>query len=227
MTVAAIVPAAGEGRRLDAGVPKALVPVGGRTLLEHAVGALRAAGVDTVVVAAPPALVDDVAALLPSARVVPGGETRQDSVRLALAELDADVDIVLVHDAARALVPADVVRRVLAALAAGADAVIPVVPLADTVKEVDADGVVLGTVDRAALRAVQTPQGFRRTVLERAHAGGADAMGVRAVTDDAALCEAIGVPVATVDGSAEAFKVTTPFDLAVAESVVASRVAHV
>jgi 2-C-methyl-D-erythritol 4-phosphate cytidylyltransferase len=223
MTTAAIVAAAGRGERLDAGVAKAVVRVGGRTLLEHAVDAMfSGGGVDEVVVTAPPESVQEFAALVPSARVVAGGETRQESVRLGLAALPPGVDIVLVHDAARALVPSDVVQRVLAAIRSGADAVIPVVSLADTVKEVDGATAVVRTVDRSSLRAVQTPQGFRRDLLERAHAAG-----TAAVTDDAALVEAIGGVVVTVAGSPEALKVTTPFDLTVAEAVLASRRAHV
>jgi 2-C-methyl-D-erythritol 4-phosphate cytidylyltransferase len=222
MTTAAIVAAAGRGERLGAGKAKALVVVGGHTLLEHAVAALREAGVDVVVVTAPPEAVAEFAVLAPSARVVAGGETRQESVRLALAALPPEADVVLVHDAARALVPVGVVTRVLAAIADGADAVVPVVPLADTVKEVGDAMVVVRTVDRSSLRAVQTPQGFRRDVLERAHASG-----VTAATDDAALVEALGGVVTTVAGSAEALKVTTPFDLTVAEAILAKRRAHV
>jgi len=223
MTTGAIVVAAGRGERLGADVPKALVRVGGRTLLEHAVDAVQAAaGVDIVVVAAPPESVDEFASLVPSARVVAGGAMRQDSVRLALASLPADVDVVLVHDAARAFVPVAVVQRVLAAVKAGADAVVPVVLLADTVKEVDAAMSVVRTVDRASLRAVQTPQGFRRDVLERAHAAATGP-----ATDDAALVEALGGVVTTVDGSPEALKVTTPFDLVVADAVLTQRRAHV
>jgi 2-C-methyl-D-erythritol 4-phosphate cytidylyltransferase len=223
MTTAAIVAAAGRGERLGAGVAKAVVRVGGRALLERAVAAVQADGaVDIVVVTAPPDSVDAFSELVPTAQVVAGGATRQESVRLALAVLPPEVDVVLVHDAARALVPPDVVRRVLAALDAGADAVVPVLPLADTVKEVDDERAVVRTIDRSSLRAVQTPQGFRRDVLERAHASG-----LSAATDDAALVEAIGGGVMTVDGSPEALKVTTPFDLIVAEAILDRRRAHV
>ena len=222
MTTGAIVAAAGAGERLGAGAPKALASVGGRTLLEHAVAALRSAGVDVIVVTAPAARVEEFAALVPDATVIAGGATRQHSVRLALAALPANVDVVLVHDAARALVPVDMVLRVLAAVRDGADAVVPVLPLSDTVKEVRAPGVVVRTVDRSTLRAVQTPQGFRRDVLERAHVSV-----VTDATDDAALVEISGVTVTTVEGSAEALKVTTPFDLTVAESVLQRRQSHV
>ncbi|HMC67904.1 MAG TPA: 2-C-methyl-D-erythritol 4-phosphate cytidylyltransferase, partial [Mycobacteriales bacterium] len=210
MTTAAIVAAAGSGERLGAGLPKALVRLGHQTLLQLSVAVMDEAGIDVVVVTAPPSSVPEFAALVPTATVVAGGETRQESVRAGLAALPDDVDVVLVHDAARALVPTDVVHRVIDALRDGAEAVVPVVALADTVKEVDSSGAVVRTVNRASLRAVQTPQGFRRSVLERAHgAGGAGA------TDDAALVEALGVTVTTVEGSAEALKVTTPLDLVV------------
>ena len=218
MTTAAIVVAAGRGERLGAATPKALVRVGTRTLLEHSVAAMAAADVDLVVVTAPAEHVAEFGALAPAARVVAGGATRQDSVRLALAALPDEVDVVVVHDAARAFVPEDVVRRVLAAVHAGADGVVPVVALPDTVKEVDAAGVVVRTLDRSSLRAVQTPQGFRREVLARAHAAG-----LAGATDDAALVEAIGGTVTTVEGSADAMKVTTPLDLAVAEALLALR----
>jgi len=222
MTTAAMVAAAGSGERLGAGVPKALVRLGDQTLLQLSVAVMRDAGVDVVVVTAPSRLLAEFADLVPGATVVAGGATRQDSVRAGLAALPDDVDVVLVHDAARALVPPEVVQRVLSALRDGADAVVPVIALADTVKEVDESGDVRRTVDRASLRAVQTPQGFRRSVLERAHAGG-----VTAATDDAALVEALGVTVTTVEGSPEALKVTTPMDLAVAEGILARRRAHV
>lgn len=222
MTAAAIVAAAGSGERLGAGVPKALVRLGDETLLQLSVSAMRDAGIDVIVVTAPAQSLSEFASHVPTAHVVAGGRTRQDSVRAGLAAVPAEVDVVLVHDAARALVPVEVVRRVLAAIADGAEAVVPVVPLADTVKEVDSKGAVVRTVDRALLRAVQTPQGFRRSVLEHAHAGG-----MKAATDDAALVEALGVTVTTVEGSPEALKVTSPIDLVVAEGILARRRAHV
>lgn len=123
----------------------------------------------------------------------------------------------LVHDAARALTPPALVEAVAAAVRAGHQAVIPVLPVVDTIKEVDADGVVLGTVDRSALRAVQTPQGFRREVLAAAHAAAGDPL-----TDDAGLVEQQGVPVFCVPGSEYALKVTRPFDLTLAEQLLAA-----
>lgn len=215
MTVGVVVPAAGAGVRLGPGVPKALRLLAGEPLLVHAVRRLRLCpSVGPVVVVAPPAEVAAVAALVPDAVVVPGGAERQDSVAAGLAALPSDVELVLVHDAARALVPVAVVEAVVGALRAGAAAVVPVLPVSDTVKQVDVHGQVVRTVPRGDLRAVQTPQGFRRPVLAAAHeAAGAS------LTDDAGLVEALGVPVATVPGSPYAFKVTTPFDLVLAEAV--------
>ena len=223
--VAAIVPAAGRGERLGPGAPKALRDLAGRPLLVHAALALAACPeVDLIVVAAPPEAIAETAALLADVdadwAVVAGGATRVDSVRLALAAVPADVDVVLVHDAARPLVPAALVSDVVAAVRGGADAVVPGIPLADTVKRVDAAGLVHETPDRAELRAVQTPQGFRRAVLEAAHAAagpGADA------TDDAGLVERAGGAVLVIPGDEEAFKVTRPLDLLLAEAVLAAR----
>lgn len=217
MTVGVVVPAAGAGLRLGAGAPKALRVLAGEPLLVHAVRRLRECpSVGPIVVAAPHAEVGSVTRLLEpfDVAVVAGGAERQDSVAAGLAGLP-DVDLVLVHDAARALVPVTVVEAVVTALRAGAQAVVPVVPVADTVKRVSPDGTVVATVPREQLRAVQTPQGFRREVLLAAHASAATG------TDDASLVEALGLPVQTVPGSAEAFKVTTPFDLLVAEAVLA------
>ncbi|MFL6144017.1 MAG: 2-C-methyl-D-erythritol 4-phosphate cytidylyltransferase [Labedaea sp.] len=234
MSVVALVPAAGRGERLGGSVPKALVPVRGEPLLVHAVRGLHLAGcVDAVVVAAPSSDVDTARAALAragvDALVVPGGTSRTHSVRLALAAAAAALDtvgpaepsIVLVHDAARAFTPAEVIRAVVAAVAAGAPAIIPVLAVADTVKQVDAAGVVTGTPNRACLRVVQTPQGFAAETLRRAYAALAeDAERAGAdLTDDAGLVERLGVPVGTVPGHPHAMKITTPFDLAVAEAV--------
>ncbi|SCF35304.1 2-C-methyl-D-erythritol 4-phosphate cytidylyltransferase [Micromonospora mirobrigensis] len=219
--VAVLVPAAGAGVRLGPGAPKALRLLGGEPLLVHAVRRIAAApSVHTVVVAAPAADVDAVRALLAPVApvtVVPGGAERQASVAAALAAVPAGPEIVLVHDAARALTPPDLVESVAAAVRSGHDAVIPVLPVVDTIKEVDAGEWVLGTVDRSALRAVQTPQGFRRAVLAAAHAAAGDPL-----TDDAGLVEKQGVPVLCVPGSEHALKITRPFDLALAEYLLAA-----
>lgn len=219
MSVVALVPAAGRGERLGGSVPKALVPVRGEPLLVHAVRGLLCSGcVDRVVVAGPVPHLDTAAAALAwagaGARVVPGGASRTQSVRLALDEA-GDPAIVLVHDAARAFTPAEVVNAVVAAVRAGSPAVIPVLPVADTVKRVDASGVVLDTPDRSRLRVVQTPQGFVADVLRRAY----DAYPEDSTTDDAGLVERLGVTIATVPGHPYAMKITTRFDLSVAEAV--------
>lgn len=205
------------------GAPKALRLLAGESVLVHAVRGLREAGaVDVVVVAAPVGAVAEVAALLSAydVVVVAGGATRQESVAAALAALPTRVDLVLVHDAARCLAPPDVVDRVVAALRAGADAVVPVLPVVDTVKRV-AGELVVETVDRTELRAVQTPQGFQRSVLVAAHL--AHALGDEPATDDAALAERAGARVVVVAGSEEAFKVTRAMDLLLAEAVLAAR----
>lgn len=219
MTVAVVVPAGGRGERLGAGAPKALRTLGGRTLLAHAVERLLSAEqVALVVVAVPAGEQDRIARELP-VLAVPGGADRQQSVAAALAALPPEVDVVLVHDAARPLVPPALVDAVAAAVLAGAPAVVPGLPVADTIKRVDADGRVLETPPRGALRAVQTPQGFRRDVLERAHR---EAPPGTAVTDDAGLVELLGVPVLVVPGAEDAFKVTRPADLGRAEALLAA-----
>ena len=214
--VAVLVPAAGSGIRLGPGAPKALRLLNGETLLVHAVRRIVAApSVGCVVVSAPPAQVTSVAQLLaPFAQVivVAGGASRQASVAAALAAVPPGYDIVLVHDAARALAPAELVERVASAVRSGSPAVVPVLPVIDTIKEVDGDGAVVRTIDRGVLRAIQTPQGFRRAVLAAAHQAAVDEH-----TDDAGLAELIGVVVHTVPGEESAMKITRPLDLSVAE----------
>lgn len=185
----------------------------GRPLLSWAVGGLLASSVvDEVVVMVPAALVDDARALVPDARIVVGGAERTDSVRAGLAAAGT-ADLVLVHDAARPLTPAPMIERVVAALRDGASAVIPVLPVADTIKRVGPDGAVLATVDRAELRSVQTPQGFAAAALRAAY----DAAPGELATDDAGLVERAGGTVVTVPGDPLALKITTAFDLRVAE----------
>jgi 2-C-methyl-D-erythritol 4-phosphate cytidylyltransferase len=216
--VAVLVPAAGAGVRLGPGGPKTLRLLDGEPLLVHAVRRMAAApSVRLIVVAAPAADVDAVRTLLAPVApvtVVAGGAERQQSVAAALRAVPDDVVIVLVHDAARALTPPEQVEAVAAAVRDGWPAVIPVLPVIDTVKEVDADGLVLGTVDRAALRIVQTPQGFRHDVLAAAHATATDPL-----TDDAGLVEKAGVQVTCVPGSDYAMKITRPLDLVIAETL--------
>lgn len=229
---AAVIPAAGRGVRLGPGTPKALRTLSGVPMLVHAVRTMvRARAVSLVVVVAPPDGGEEVRHLLdehnlPDVLVVPGGETRQDSVRLGLAALPAAFDAVLVHDAARPLVPAETVDAVAAAVRDGAPAVVPALPVSDTVKEVEprTGGLpepVTGTPDRSRLRAVQTPQGFDRAVLSGAHEK--VAREGDGATDDAGMVERLGVEVVVVPGHEEAFKVTRPLDLVLAEAVLARR----
>ncbi|WP_393059563.1 2-C-methyl-D-erythritol 4-phosphate cytidylyltransferase [Streptomyces sp. LN549] len=235
---AAVIPAAGRGVRLGPGAPKALRALGGTPMLIHAVRAMAASRhVSVVVVVAPPDGAPEVRNLLDEHAlpertdflVVPGGETRQESVKLGLDALPADVCAVLVHDAARPLVPVDTVDAVIEAVRDGAPAVVPALPLADTVKEVEpgAPGEpepVLSTPVRARLRAVQTPQGFDRDTLVRAHEQ--VAVSGEGATDDAGMVEQLGAPVVVVPGHEEAFKVTRPLDLVLAEAVLARRRAN-
>lgn len=204
--------------RLAAGVPKAFYQLDGRTLAERAVEGLVASGVvDSVVVAVPPGLTDEAKLILgDKAIVVAGGANRIESVRQALAGLPATAEFVLVHDAARALTPPELIVRVVNALWAGNSAVVPALPVADTIKAVDANGVVLGTPERAGLRAVQTPQGFARDLLVRAY----QRAGAAEFTDDASLVEHLGGQVHVVEGDPLAFKITTPLDLLLAQAIV-------
>ncbi|MBI3212857.1 MAG: 2-C-methyl-D-erythritol 4-phosphate cytidylyltransferase [Mycobacterium sp.] len=220
----AIVPAAGSGERLGAGVPKAFVELAGRTLIERALEGLRASGViDEIIVAVPSNRTDEAKLILGSlATIVAGGADRTESVRLALAGTSegSTPDHVLVHDAARPLTPPSLIARVVQALQSGHLAVIPALPVSDTIKAVDANGVVLGTPERAGLRAVQTPQGFATDVLLRAY----ERAGTASFTDDASMVEGIGVPVQVVEGDPLAFKITTPLDLMLAKAVLTDAV---
>ncbi|MEE1755607.1 2-C-methyl-D-erythritol 4-phosphate cytidylyltransferase [Streptomyces sp. SP18CS02] len=232
---AAVIPAAGRGVRLGPGAPKALRGLNGTPMLIHAVRAMAASrAVSLVVVVAPSDGATEVKNLLDTHAlpertdylVVPGGRTRQESVRLGLDALPEDITAVLVHDAARPLVPVDTVDAVIEAVRDGAPAVVPALPLADTVKQVEPRGdggpePVVGTPERARLRAVQTPQGFDRDMLVRAHA-----TVTGDVTDDASMVEQLGEPVVVVPGHEEAFKVTRPLDLVLAEAVLARRRAN-
>ncbi|MEU9333843.1 2-C-methyl-D-erythritol 4-phosphate cytidylyltransferase [Streptomyces sp. NPDC048290] len=230
---AAVIPAAGRGVRLGPGAPKALRALGGTPMLIHAVRAMAASNhVSLVIVVAPPEGSAEVKSLLDAHAlpdrtdflVVPGGATRQESVKLGLDALPPGYGVVLVHDAARPLVPVDTVDGVIEAVRGGAPAVVPALPLADTVKEVVPGTVpgepepVVATPERARLRAVQTPQGFDRDTLVRAH----DTV-TGEVTDDASMIEQLGLGVVVVPGHEEAFKVTRPLDLVLAEAVLARR----
>lgn len=226
-TVAVILVAAGSGTRLGAAEPKAFVTVAGRTILEHSLESIL--GMESpvhVVVVAPASEVERARELVHRAAgpvadlvaVVAGGDTRQQSVAAGLAALETGVDIVLVHDAARAFTPAAQLDAVAAGVARTGSGVVPGLPVADTIKQVDWMGAVERTVDRSSLVAVQTPQGFPRELLQSAYA-----QATQDYTDDAALFAAAGNPVTVVDGDPLAFKITTPWDLRRAESLAGSR----
>ena len=210
---AAIIAAAGSGERFGATLPKALITLGNRTLIEHAVAALAPIASE-IVICAPAGYEKQIQELVGNdITVVAGGTTRSDSVRAGIAALSGTHKYVLVHDAARALATTDLAHRVLTALVQGESAVIPGLELIDTVKSIDAGGHVTATPDRASLRRVQTPQGFDLGVLKKAHASGAQA------TDDGALVEALGHKVLIINGEERALKITTPSDLATALSM--------
>lgn len=222
--VVALVPAAGQGVRLAAGMPKAFVSLCGRPLLWHCVHRLlKSECVEVVVVAVGEQHRDQARAVIAEAgervRIVTGGVHRCDSVRAALHAVP-DAEVVLVHDAARCLTPVSVIQAVVQAVLAGQPAVVPVLSVVDTIKQVSPDGRVVDTLDRAALRVAQTPQGFAADLLRRAHQGAS-----APVTDDAGLVEALGETVATVPGHPYALKITTPFDLVVAEVLASAKVA--
>ena len=225
-TVAVILVAAGSGTRLGASVPKAFVEVAGASILERALrSVLGIAEPAQIVVVAPElqlARAHDIAMDVAGAAsaygsVVVGGDTRQRSVAAGLTQLVASVDTVLVHDAARSLTPPALFESVIAAVRSSGAGVVPGLAVADTIKQVDWLGSVERTVDRSQLVAVQTPQGFARRVLESSYAAA-----TQEFTDDAAVVAASGHSVVVTDGDPLAFKITTPWDLARAESLVAA-----
>jgi 2-C-methyl-D-erythritol 4-phosphate cytidylyltransferase len=201
-----IVVGAGRGDRF--GRPKQFCTLAGERVVDHACVLLRAA-CDGVVVVLPSGVPWDGD---PGVAAVVGGATRAESVRRGLGAVPEDADVVLVHDAARPLATPAICEAVIAAVHDGADASVPVIPVADTIKRVDGARVI-ETVDRADLVAVQTPQAFRGHALRAAHAGGDDA------TDDAALVEAMGGTVVVVPGDVRNIKITTPDDLLVAAAL--------
>lgn len=208
--IAAIIAAAGSGERFGAPIPKALIHLGDKSLLAHAIANI-APVVDQIVITAPSGYekqIEDIAG--EGITIVTGGATRSESVRIALAAVDPSTEFVLVHDAARALASIALAQSVIDALRAGDVAVIPGLPEVDTVKVVDASGFVTSTPDRSTLRKVQTPQGFSYSVLAAAHATPQDA------TDDAVLVANAGHKVRIIDGEERALKITTPSDLATA-----------
>ena len=209
--VAAIIPAAGSGVRLGADVPKAFLALGGLSLLTRSALAMSAVA-DVLIIAAPAEALDEASVQLSQVdaeiHIVAGGEHRQESVANALRMVPEDVSIVLVHDAARPLVPIEVTQNVVAAVRKGAKAVVPVLSLVDTIKRVNNNGIAIETVDRNQLRRVQTPQGFDRATLDLAHQNPEVV-----ATDDAGLMDALGISVLTVAGDERSLKITTMFDV--------------
>lgn len=228
MRAAAVIVAAGRGDRLGRGGPKALVELGGRPLLAHVLDRFRESGLfEVLVVVAPPEAVDRCRGVTPHATdgglvVVPGGRRRQDSVRLGLEALPDGIELVAVHDAARPLVPVDLIRRTLE-VAYESGAAIAALPVTDTVKEVDAQGRVVGQVPRDRLWRAQTPQAFRLALLREAHAR---SVGGEEATDDAALVARLGHSVRVVRGAETNLKITVPEDLAFAETLLRGEVAR-
>jgi len=219
VSVWAVLAAAGRGERLGSDRPKAFARLGGRPLLAESLERLESSEwIDAIVIAAPPdweepsiLVAEEIAATKVSSAVT-GGASRSESVRLALADVPEDAAVVLVHDAARPLLPEEVIERVLAPLSEGWDGVVPALPLADTVKRVESDRVV-ETLARDDLVAVQTPQAFLADVLRRAVAGD-----VSEATDCASLVEASGGRVKWVEGDPRLLKVTDADDLELVES---------
>ncbi|MCZ9295382.1 2-C-methyl-D-erythritol 4-phosphate cytidylyltransferase [Corynebacterium yonathiae] len=231
--VIALIAAAGQGTRLGAEVPKAYVELRGRTLLERSVRVLLTSGVvDEVIVLVSPdmepeaqriigridATGDTDAASAAPIRLVHGGSERADSVWAGLQAIPDEDAVVLIHDAARALTPPAMVRGVAKSVLEGAPAAVPVVPVADTIKEIAGDAVV-ATPDRSRLRAVQTPQAFRLSALRQANLDYWAQQPEFTATDDASLMEWHGERVATVPGDTLAFKITTPIDLTLAHAL--------
>ena len=205
----AIIPAAGSGDRLGQSIPKSLVVINGKTLIQRAVESILP-HVDEVIIAAPKDFELEISGLFSDnkkIKVISGGELRSKSVAAALSQVNENADYILVHDAARCFATQAQTMRVIDALLAGDHAVVPGIEVVDTIKVIDANNFAESTPSRSSLRAVQTPQGFSARILHRAHQSGNDA------TDDAALVEALGIAVRVVPGESNAHKITTPADL--------------
>ncbi len=223
--VVAIVVAGGSGKRMGGAVPKQFLPLGGRPILDRTVSALAASpSIDGIVLVLPAGIPEEARDSYRNVPkilgVVDGGPERQDSVRNALAAVPADAEVVLVHDGVRPFVTEELLARCVA-LARERGAVVPVVPVRETLKEWNREGKTLGTVDRARLFRAQTPQAFQADLLRRAH-GKAEAEGISA-TDDAALVEASGVRVVPIPGEDGNLKITTPEELCMAEGLLRER----
>jgi 2-C-methyl-D-erythritol 4-phosphate cytidylyltransferase / 2-C-methyl-D-erythritol 2,4-cyclodiphosphate synthase len=223
VNVWAVVVAAGAGKRLGSETPKAFVELAGRPLLEWSLEAIDTSSVVSgIVLVVPPSILEHVQSPAGGPRVVvAGGRTRQESVVAGIAQIPADADVIVVHDAARPLAEPALFRQVVEALgAAETEGIVPVVPSPDTIKRV-VGGRVQETVDRGEIGLAQTPQAFVASALLEAHARArAEAM---VGTDDAKLLEAFGFRVGAVEGDPENFKITTPRDLERAQDVLNRR----
>lgn len=221
MSVGAIIPAAGSGARMG-GTRKPFLVVAGKTLLQHCIETLfQVDGVSRIVVALPESELDDPPAWLRDRRItlVAGGAQRADSVRAGLAALPKDVEIVVVHDAARPLLTGAMIRSVIEHARQGISATIAV-PVTDTLHRVDDQNVVVETPDRSRFWRAQTPQAFPRDALEQAYARVAEAS---AATDEAGLVARAGFQVRVVPGDSSNIKITTPGDVELAEAAFAKR----
>ncbi|MEX5213154.1 MAG: 2-C-methyl-D-erythritol 4-phosphate cytidylyltransferase [Nitrospiraceae bacterium] len=226
--VVALVPAAGRGLRMGTKTPKQFLGLGGVPLLVHSLRAFEVSEVVTEVILAVPAedreyCRDEIVArhrFSKVRRIVAGGKQRQDSVRHALTEVTSDTDLVLVHDAVRPFLTEDMIVRVTDAADRHGGAIIAI-PARDTLKQVGADYVIERTIDRTTLWQAQTPQAFRRAVLQKAH----DHAMIDGYTgtDEADLVERIGAPVVVVEGSGDNIKITRPEDLIIGEAILAAR----
>jgi 2-C-methyl-D-erythritol 4-phosphate cytidylyltransferase len=225
----AIVPAAGAGVRMGAGVAKQFMDLEGRPLLAVTLGHFeRCAAVESIVLVVPPDRVvycrDEMVrkyGLNKVNHVVEGGKRRQDSVRLGLEATQGRYELVLIHDGARPFVGTELINRVIDA-ASQHRAVVPALPVKETVKEVEDDGRVAGTPERKRFWLVQTPQAFRYEDIFRAHCR-ALKEDWEELTDDALLMEKLGIPVTVVEGREENIKITTPYDLELARFIMSKQ----
>lgn len=223
--VGVIIPAAGVGRRMNSKTHKPFLKIRGKEIILWTIESFRLPSIREIILVANDA---DMAFIkgrfwkkLSSAGVtdaVPGGKRRQDSVSNGLAALSSRSDIVLVHDAVRPFASSKLINKIISETKKYS-AAIPGIPPTDTIKKINDSGFACETYVRSGLRCIQTPQGFRRDILEKAYSmnGGQDA------TDDASLVEALGIPVRIVPGETENFKITTPADIALAKQIIASR----
>jgi len=228
MRTVAIVPAAGSGNRMGRELSKQYLALGGMPLLVHTLNVFeRCPVVDALLVVVPPSDVKAVRTeMLPRwslkklAGIVPGGKERQDSVRAGIEALDRETELVVIHDAVRPFITVELIENCIRAAAEEGAATVGV-PVKDTVKEVGADGRVMRTCDRNLLWLTQTPQAFRRDIIENAHRA-AVRDGYRG-TDDTSLVERLGIAVRMIRGDYGNIKITTPEDLVIAEALLATR----